>query len=432
MKNGAFSVWVIVWLWSFVFMMSACHPRTDTEASVNLELWTIALKPKFIAYFDNLLAQFEAEHPEVKVRWLDLPQASILPKLMASIAGGVPPDVVNLSTGTALTLARNGALVNMEESLSPQVVATFHPQLWRAASWRGGIYAVPWYVTTRVLIYNKQILQQSGWNVASPPRTWKQVEELAVRVRRQGGSVYGYEPVVRLIDDWRMAGLPVYSQDGLARFNTVAGQSCLRWYVELRRRDLIPAETLIEGYAGAIDRYKQGNLALLEAGPQLLLNIAADAPEVYAHTGVSSLPLGSSGTLPAALMDLVVPRSSQHRQLAVQLAAFIANKQNQLAFVREVPLLPSTIVSEAEMFPPEVRAGDALQAQALRLSFAQLQRAEDFSLGLERARELEKTINKAVESAFYGQCEVPQALGEAEREWNEIVLSSSFCGRSNE
>ena len=404
-----------------VLALCACT-RAGGEKADTLELWTIAMKPKFIPYFERVLGEFEAKHG-IKVLWLDLPQAAIVPKLTASIAGGVPPDVVNLTTGTVLTLARRGALVDVGAYAAPEQRDLYWSNLWQAASYRDGVYAIPWYLSTRVLIYNKDILQRAGWPASTPPRTWQEVAEAADLVKRNT-SAFGYEPVIRLLDDWRMAGVSVYdAATGRAAFNCERGRRRLDWYADLRRRGLIPEETLIEGYQGAVDRYKQGNLALLEAGPQLLLGIAADAPAVYAVSGVALLPTGESGEIPAALMNFAIPRSSAKHQAAVQLALFLTNKNNQLALVHEVPLLPSVRVSEAELFASGQRGG--LTAEALRCSFVQLPRARDFSLGLQNSQDLEKTLKEAVEMSFYGQAAAGEALRNAEDQWNAIISGNS-------
>lgn len=390
------------------------------SSRVTLELWTISLKPKFTAYMESVLAEFSQQHPGVEVEWVDLPQKSILQKFMAAIAGGVPPDVVNVTTSNALQLAQSGALVNLREAVPPSVQREYYPNLWEASSWQGGVFAFPWYVSTRVLLYNREILRRSGLDPDSAPNTWDDVARVAGVVHAKG-KAYGYEPVIRIVDDLQMSGVPLYEpQTHRATFATSEGTRRLQWYCDLYRRGDIPKDCLIEGPQGALERYKQGGLALLEVGPQQLLKIKADAPSVYANTGVTGLPLSSSGTIPAAQMNLVVPRSSKHRALALELAAWITSPANQLGFAREVPLLPSTWRTAQDKFFREGR-GEPLQDEAVRLSLAQLSRAHDMSLNLARSRDLEKILNEAVEASMYGRSTVIGALRNAASEWNKTV-----------
>ncbi len=398
----------------------ACAGPSRKPEPLRLEFWTIQLRPRFDDYMHGVIADFEAGHPGVRVDWIDLPQKSILQKLMASIAGGVPPDLVNLNTGTALLLAQNDALFDLGATLPAPTRELYFENLLEAARYRGGLYALPWYLSTRVLMYNKDLLVQAGLDPDSPPRTWEEVVEVARAVRTRT-SAYGYIPVVRIVDDWRMWGVPICDPvTGRALFNTPAGAARLEWYARLYEEGLIPRESLTEGFQGALDRYKQGALALLEAGPQLLLKIQSDAPSVYARTGVAPLPETPTGTLPASLMNLVVPRSARHRDMAVKFGLFLTSPANQLDFVREVPLLPSTRQTAQEDYFDQGK-GEPLQDEAIRLSVRQLPRARDFSLGLDHQQDLERLLKEAVEAALYGRLEPGEALNQAALEWNRTM-----------
>ncbi len=390
----------------------ACSHKSESR---QLEFWTISLKPKYIPYMERVIKAFEQERG-IEVDWIDLPQASILQKLMASIAGGVPPDVVNLTTASALTLAHSGALADL--SSSAQVYKDcYFPNLWEAASYNGGVYAVPWYLSTRVLIYNRNLLQKAG---VSPEYLTDKAALAEVSRRLKGTGVCGWIPVVRILDDWRMAGIAVHDECGRALFDTPEAASCLSRYANLYRDELVPKDFLIEGYQGAIERYKQNGLAVLEAGPQLLLKIKADAPSVYEATGIAPLPLDKAGIVPASMMNLVVPSSSKHRQLAMEFAFYMANAENQLDFAKEVPLLPSACEATQDDFF-RIGKGEALQDEAMRVSIAQLPLARDCALSLPHAGDLEKVLKEAVESCIYGKMTAQEALHRAAAEWNGIL-----------
>ena len=398
----------------------ACAGPSQQSAPLRLEFWTIQLRPRFDDYMNRVIAAFEDANPGIHVDWIDLPQKSILQKLMACIAGGVPPDLVNLNTGTALLLAQNDALFELGSALPPSARELYFENLLEAANYRGGLYALPWYLSTRVLIYNKDLLARAGLDPERPPRTWEEVAEVARAVRARTPA-YGYIPVVRIVDDWRMWGVPIWDPaSGRALFNTPAGATRLVWYARLYEEGVIPRESLTEGFQGALDRYKQGALALLEAGPQLLLKIQSDAPSVYARTGVAPLPETPTGTLPASLMNLVVPRSSLHRDLAVEFALFLTSPANQLAFVQEVPLLPSTRQTAQDDFF-RLGKGEPLQDEAIRISLQQLPQARDFSLGLDHQQDLERLLKEAVEATLYGRLEAEEALNQAALEWNRTM-----------
>ncbi|MGM9999343.1 MAG: extracellular solute-binding protein [Candidatus Bruticola sp.] len=431
------------WSWSFgvglvilcliVGLMGSGYLRPSCQRQTRrLEVWTIALKPKFTPLMQSLFDEFERNNPESKIDWIDLPQQNIMQKLMASIAGGVPPDLVNLTAANVLFLAQQMSLAPVSQYISDSEIQEYYPKLWRSSEFNGQVYAVPWYVSVRVLIYNRSLLQEAHLSADCPPRSRKEAAALAAKVKKHCPSKWGCFPVVRLTDDWQILGLPVYDhKSGRALFNQPAYAASLDWYVELYRQNLLPKEFFIEGYQGALERYKQGNLALLEAGPQLLTQIKADAPQVYAHTDIAPLPWSNDGIVPAALMNFAVPQSSKNKATAIKLALFLTNWQNQLKFAQEVPLLTSSRRSVQEPFFQQSR-GDALLDKAMQVSLQQLPKADDFSLSLPHARDLERIINRAAEAAIYGEKGSEQALNEAAVQWNQIIEASGYGERKNE
>lgn len=390
------------------------------SAEVRLEVWTISLKPKFTAFMEGLFAEFERRHPGVHIDWIDLPQQNIMQKLAASIAGGVSPDLVNLNTANSIFLAQNHAAAPVSDYLTAEEAAEYFPGLWQAAAWRGKVFALPWYVSSRVLIYNRRLLSKAGWN-SNPPANRAEVRKLAEDVKKKIPGAWGFFPVVRLMEDWRMDGLKLYDPaDGKALFTAPPFAERLAWYADLYSAGLLPEEFMMEGYQGALERYKQGNLALLEAGPQMLGQIKADAPDVYANTDVAALPWSSQGLVPAAVMNFTVPQASRRKALAVRLALFLSDWENQLKLCKEVPLLPSTVRTAKDRFFTD-GSRDLLQAKASRISLQQLNKACDFALSLPHARDLERTVNNAAESAVYGDKSPSEALQKAAEQWNAIV-----------
>src|SRR2546422_7880228 len=67
-----------------------------------LEFWTISLQPFFTDYVNGLIAGYQRGNPGVRIKWVDVQFQAVEQKLLAAIAGGVPPDVVNLNVGVTV------------------------------------------------------------------------------------------------------------------------------------------------------------------------------------------------------------------------------------------------------------------------------------------------------------------------------------------
>src|SRR5687767_12636449 len=84
---------------------------------VRIELWTLALRPRFDAYMQDLVQRFEATHPGVDVVWVDVPFEALSRKLVAAAAAGQAPDVVNFSDAAFARFAALGALADLRPHL---------------------------------------------------------------------------------------------------------------------------------------------------------------------------------------------------------------------------------------------------------------------------------------------------------------------------
>jgi putative chitobiose transport system substrate-binding protein len=56
-------------------LVISCRPTASPSKSPEIEFWTMQLQPKFTDYFNQLITQFEAENPGVKVRGVELVDA---------------------------------------------------------------------------------------------------------------------------------------------------------------------------------------------------------------------------------------------------------------------------------------------------------------------------------------------------------------------
>lgn len=387
--------------------------------SVTLEFWTISLQPFFNDYVNGLIASYERANPGVRVRWVDVQFAAVEQKLLAALAGGVPPDVVNLNTETTARLAERNALVDMDEAVPAQVRARYFEGLWRSGAVRGRTYALPWYVVPNVIAYNTAIYRRAGLNPSEPPQTEEEMIQHA-RTIKDRAKVYGFMPNldgVRLLHRFQENGLPILSADGKrAVFNSSEHVRYLARYVDLLKDDYFPEDTLRRGYLGATERYSAGQLGMLITGPQFLLRVKSDNPEVYAQTFVAAYPRGKGNTLHLATMTMAVPRSSRNAASAVDFALFVTNDENQLEFSRQVVVFPSTRRAAADPFFR--RGGAGPEDVARKVAAADLPYARDLSVIVPNAGDLFRVFREAVESAFYGKRTPKDALDWAVRQWN--------------
>ncbi len=403
-----------------VLALSLTAGAASAAPQVHLEFWTIALQPIGTAYVRDIIGRYEHAHPGVHVRWIDLQMQALDEKLLAAIAGGAVPDVVNLNTEITIRMAQIHALVDMDAAVPAGARARYFPNVWASLRVQGRAYGIPWYVEPDVLAYNQALFRRAGLDPAHPPATMDEFIQTAVTIKQKTG-VYGFMPNVdkiRLLTLFQEEGLPVLSPDRRrAVFDSPAHAALLARYVDLFKRDMFPADTLQRGYLGATERYAAGQLAMLVIGPEFLLRVRSDGPDAYRDTLVTSSPLGRGRVLDLPTMDLVVPVASRHRAEAVDFSLFVTNDENQLALSHVIVAFPSTRAAAAD--PYFTRTGTTPVDRSRAIAARELGIAQDLTVVTPHSDELFRIFREDVENAFFGRMTPQQALSWAAKEWSK-------------
>lgn len=395
-------------------------PAAQTQP-VKLQFWTISLSPTFDDYINSRIDKFEAENEGVTIEWTDLPQNAIEQKLLTAIGSNEAPDVVNLNTSMALTMAQKGALIDLKKE-APDTLAIYQDLLVEGANYKGGIYAYPWYATSAVMIMNTQLLEQAGLDVANPPKTWDEMTVWAKQVREKTGK-YAFMPNRRL-EQVPMAGVEWLNADKTkAAVNTPNMVSFFKQQADWIAQDLIPHDSITMDFNAALDRFQSGELAFLLASPNFLSRIKQNAPDIYEHVDVAPYILDKGNVLQTSLMNVVVPSAvkESNRAMAIKFANYISNDESQLEFCKIVNILPSTKVAPKDPFfqtPTE----DALADKARSIMLDQMAISRDFNLGIGgKQSKISQAYLRILEKAMTGEITPEDATTQLEKEVNDIL-----------
>ena len=197
--------------------------------------------------------------------------------------------------------AKNGWLTN----LSKQYIASdpgydaadLLPPIAKALSYKGDLYAVPFYGESSMMFYNKTLFQQAGLTMPHNP-TWAQIQGFAAKLN-QPGKVAGI--CLRGLAGWgdNMAALDTV-------VNTFGGQWFnMNWKPQLTSPPFVEATNfyvnLVRKYGepGAandsfnqlLTLYGQGKCAMWYDATVAATSIATTYPDVYKQTGYALAPV---------------------------------------------------------------------------------------------------------------------------------------------
>lgn len=328
------------------------------EEGATITFWTMSLSPTFNEYIEKIVANFEATYPEVDVIWEDQPWDSLEDKTRNAFAAGNPPDVINLSPSWIAQFAEAGLLMDMDAALAnyPDIRAQYGDGAWTTRAYDGVSYQVPWYLgLSNFLGYNKEILEELGVSEADLPTTWPELYEFAKNVRENsdyyaislnfgGGTELNMLPYLLYND------VPAFDADGNLALNTGSAAENMQLWADLIANDYIPRESLNEDHRKMIERFSQGETALVMVAPHMLRLVQENNPDVFANIGVAPGITGTSGKNAVDVQSLVVPANAPYPNAALALALFVTNPEVQAAFSKEVNIFPSNLQSYEDGF----------------------------------------------------------------------------------
>ena len=386
------------------------------SAQTTLQFWTISLSPFFNDYINESITLFENQHPGTSVIWTDYSSEAMSFELQAAFKSQVGPDVVNVNVPMLLTYAEQGSLWRLPESAT----GGYFENSLQSLRVQNAQLGLPWYVAPSVTMVNRTLFEQAGLNPDTPLDTPEAFIDAAKRIKDTLG-VYGFMPNIisqNMLYRFQEAGLPVLAEDGhTAVFNSPAHVQFLQEHIDLFTQDYFPADALLRGYTGAVERYSAGQLGMLVTGPQFLSRIKDSNPDLYANTRVAPYPLDDGKLIHAPLMALSIPLNSANHDAALEFALFMTGDERQLAFSKIVSVFPSRVVAASDAFFTDVSVVSP-DAQARVVEAAQLQFAQDLTMELPNSAELFRVVQTNIEAAFFGFKSAQAALDDAVRFWN--------------
>src|ERR671932_553518 len=395
----------------------SCTPRTAPTTKPEIEFWTMQLKPEFTDYFNKLIATFEAENKGVKVRWVDIPWAAMEDKILTAVSAKTAPDVVNLNPGFATQLAARNAWLDLDTKVPEGVRKQYLPKIWQDSTLNNKSFGIPWYLTTRVTIYNKDLLQKAG--VSKPPVTYAELAKVAKQIKEKTGKYAFFITVVpedsgEVLESFVQMGVELVDAQGKAAFNTPKGKAAFQYWVDFYKQGLMPKEALTQGHRRAIELYQAGETALLSSGAEFMDTIAKNAPSIAKVSAAAPQITGETAKKNVAEMDLVISRDTEKPDAALKFALFVTNTANQLAFAKAANVLPSTL--DALQQYRRSLSGDGKTSpveQARDISASQMQEAEVLIPTLKNLNKLQKVIYENLQAAMLGEKKIKQAVAHA-------------------
>ena len=375
--------------------LTACSIRKENEQKV-VTLWTLQMGD-FSDYMYKIIRTYENNHPNIQIKWVDVPFSEGEKRTLATVMTDNPPDLINLNPDFSALLAQKGTL----EEIPEEVTTDFNPEIINALKYNDKLYSIPWYATSAITIYNKDLFQQSG--IIRLPKTYKELAAISEKVKENTGA-YAYLPTITENDTM----VKILNKYGISEAEDYPkAQKVFEMFKNLYQKELIPAESITFTHREALEQYMAGKIVFFQGGANFLNMIKENAPSVYEQTDVTEQIKGPVGQNDFSVMNFVIPSRAKYKKEALDFCLYLTNEQHQLELAQMTNVIATNSSALKSAFYND---NSTLEAKARSISAKQINRITPQLRQRRNQKEINTQVNAAVQSALLNKDSIENIL----------------------
>ena len=296
--------------------------------------WSIQLKPIYEKQIDEIISDFEKKHPDYKVVWVDIPIQEAQKRTLASILSSTVPDLINLNPDFSLVLAQKNAL----EYFSEDELKDFNLGLVNKLRYKNKIYGIPFYATSPVTIYNKEIFDKCLIN--NFPNTYDELYSISDKLylcshsATFAGALNENDTLLKILNKYDVSSFKSQNE----KENAFMVYSM---FDDMYKKGYLPKDILSVNHREVIEKYMSNQALVIVAGSNFIKMIKQNAPDIYKKSEIAPQLTGSNGKNDVSLMNFVIPKKSKNKELAREFALLLTNEKNQLELAQLTNVLPA-------------------------------------------------------------------------------------------
>ena len=375
--------------------LTACSIHKENEQKV-VTLWTLQMGD-FSDYMYKIIRSYEQTHPNIQIKWVDVPFSEGEKRTLAAVMTDNPPDLINLNPDFSALLAQKGTLEEIDEA----AVSEFNPEIIKALKYNDKLYSIPWYATSAITIYNKDLFQKSG--IIRLPKTYKELSAISEKVKENTGA-YAYLPtitendtMVKILNKYGISEAEDYPQ----------AQKVFEMFKNLYQKNLIPPESITFTHREALEQYMAGKIVFYQGGANFLTMIKENAPSIYEQTDVTEQIKGPVGQNDFSVMNFVIPLRAKHKKEALDFCLYLTNEKNQLELAKMTNVIATNSNALKDNFYND---NSTLEAKARSISAKQINRITPQLKQKRGQKEINTLVNSAVQSALLNKDSIENIL----------------------
>lgn len=254
----------------------------------------------------SLESEFQAQHPDIQLDFVSLPENEARAKITTSVAtGGGEFDAVMISNYETRQWAEYGWLENLQpyiDNSADYAEQDLIPSIREDLSYEGDMYSVPFYGESSFVAYREDLFEQADAEMPEDP-TWDDIAELAVELDDIEPGVSGI--CMRGLAGWGEVLSPFnsilntfggrwYDENWNAELDSPEFQQAAEFYVDLVRAHGQPGAAN-SGFGDCLNHYAQGHAAMFYDSTSMVTTIEDDdASTVAGQNGYAPAPVAET------------------------------------------------------------------------------------------------------------------------------------------
>ena len=368
---------------------------------------------------DTLIPAFEAAHPGIKVKYVDVPYDSLLQKLTTSAAGGELPDLVRADLGWVPQFADLGVLVPLSDAMPDfqELADKTYPGVLATNLYKGKYYGLPLDTNTRVLVTSQEALDAAG--LSAPPASFDELKAMAEKLKGSGTAVFADGGLGAWnIMPWIWSGGGDITNAELTKatgyLDSPQNVATIQMLVDLYNAGQIP--NLIignQGATGTSDGLPSVEYATIFDGPWMAGIWGEQYPDftpIYAP-----IPAGPGGSVSVVGgEDIVVTSSSPNQEAALEFVRFTLSEQFQVEMAKtgQMTVVPAYAEQQNAIAP-------------FYATFAEQLKTAKNRLPITSAGKVDGILSAELTVAFKGEASVQDALTKAAAQIDELLAQEN-------
>ncbi|PSO64873.1 MAG: ABC transporter substrate-binding protein [Cyanobacteria bacterium QH_2_48_84] len=166
-----------------LLLPSGCQANSEPNSDViKLTMWHGINPPANRDIFNSLVDKFNQTHNQIQVEALYVGQPDgQLPKILTSVVGEVPPDLLWFVPQLTGQLVELDAIRPLEDWLNQSPVKSeIDPVLFKSMELNGHIWSVPFGTNNAAIFYHPSLFEKAG--ITKIPQTWEELREAAKKL----------------------------------------------------------------------------------------------------------------------------------------------------------------------------------------------------------------------------------------------------------